>query len=238
MDNENNALGDYLLFGSFLGLASLVYDIFPWYLGILFIAWFMKKPLTKVFLSLGIAIAIYSGFLVMQIKIFGFSLVNQNSDFIAHSLINIVHYLINFPIRILYELTLRGFDLYFYTLAAAFLVLPLFLAGFGFAFIKERRTRLFIFTFWMVPFVTFLALLYGNQYWSDAPLVALPRLHYTNFLWVYIASGVCLNTLKEKLKVRKLEFLSYAIPAAIILLMFLLSNADTFGWHQLYSFID
>ncbi|MGD0611807.1 MAG: hypothetical protein ABSB41_09860 [Anaerolineales bacterium] len=238
IDAERQTIGDYILFGCFLGLASLVYDIFPWYLAIPGIAWIMKKPMKKVILSLGISGLIYAGFLLLQARVFGINLSNRNSDFITSSLANIFKYVIHFHIKLLYTLTLRGFDLYFYTLAAAFLVLPLFLAGAGLALIRERKIFLLLLTFWAIPFLTFVALLYGNQNWLEAPLVALPRLHYTNFLWVYIAAGFCLNGIREKLKAGKLEFLAYAIPIVIILIIFLLNNADVFGWHQLYSVID
>lgn len=238
IDAERQTLGDYILFGCFLGLASLVYDIFPWYLALPGIAWIMKKPVAKVILCLGISGSVYGGFLLLQARVLGINLASRNADFITSSLVNIFGYVIHFHIKLLYTLTLRGFDLYFYTLAAAFLVLPLFLAGAGLALIRERRIFLLLFAFWLIPFLTFVALLYGNQNWLEAPLVALPRLHYTNFLWVYIAAGFCLNSIREKLKARKLEFLAYAIPIVILLIIFLLNNADVFGWHQLYAVID
>lgn len=238
IEAENQKVGSYLLFGGFLGLASLVYDIFPWYLAILGIAWIMKKPLAKALLSLGISALVYSGFLFIQARALGFNLANKNSDYITGSLVNMFEYVIHFHIKLLYDLTLKGFDLYFYTLAAVFLVIPLFLAGAGLAVIRERKTFLFLLTFWAIPFLTFVVLLYGNTSWLNAPLVALPRLHYTNFLWVYLACGICLNFIQEKLKSRKLEFLSFAIPIGIIIIIFLLNNADVFGWHQLYSLIE
>src|SRR5271157_2092323 len=238
IEAEDQTVWDYLLFGCFLGLASLVYDIYPWYLAILGIAGILKKPMTKVILSLGFSAVVYAGFLVIQARVLGFKLSNPNTDFITSSLMNLFGYLVHLDYRSLYLLTLRGFDLYFYTLAAIFLVLPLFLAGAGLALIRDRRTFLLLFTFWAIPFLTFLVLLYGNQSWLKAPLVALPRLHYTNFLWVYLASGYCLNSIRVKLKAGKHAFLSMAIPIVIILILFLLNNADVFGWHQLYSLMD
>jgi hypothetical protein len=235
---EKQTPGDVVLFGVFLGLASMVYDIFPWYLAMLAIAWIMKKPLAKVVLSLGISALIYAGFLVIQAKVNGINLSNQNSDFITTSLVTIIQEIVHFHIKTLYILTLRGFDLYFYTLAAAFLIIPIFLAGGGLALIRERKTYLLLLTFWAVPFITFVILLYGNQLWLNQPLVALPRLHYTNFLWVYLAAGFCLNRILETLRSRNLKFLAFAVPILVLILILLLNNADILGWHQLYALMD
>ena len=234
IDADNQMVGEWILFGCILGLVSQIYDIFPWYLAILGIAWVMKKPIVKVVMSLGISAFIYGGFLFMQARVFGINLSNWNTDFITSAFVNMFNYVIHFHIKFLYTLTLKGFDLYFYTLAAAFLVIPLFLAGAGLAFIKDRKTQLYLFIFWAIPFLTFVILLYGNI----TIFAGLPRLHFTNFLWVYLACGFCLNSIREKLETHNLKFLSYAIPIVIIIFIFLLSNADTFGWHQLYSVID
>jgi len=102
----------------------------------------------------------------------------------------------------------------------------------------ERRIYLLLLTFWAVHFITFVILLYGNQLWLNQPLVALPRLHYTNFLWVYLAAGFCLNCILETLRRRNLNFLAYALPILVLILILLLNNADILGWHQLYALMD
>lgn len=229
--DNSNCIGGYVLFGSILGLGSMVYDIFPWYTTLILFAILWRLPLRWILISLAVSVGVYFGFLIIQQNVLQLTLDDSNYKYITYSVTNLIR-LKDFDLGTLYVFILVGFTKYFQILGQAFYILPLLTALIGLFFVNNRSQFLSILVLMVPPLLVFVILYCGGLKWDSYPLVSIPRLHFPHYVGVYIASGYTLLALRNGVQNVSNSTLSKSIPVVIIVLIFILNNIDVFGFHE------
>jgi len=230
--DQNKSLGNYLLFGSLLGLSSMIYDIFALYLYFFFYNYMSKLSGKKLIFSLIISIFIYSGFSFLQKNILQLAINQENTQVIKLAFNNLYSLVINFDLVKFYVLTVTFLRTYFGSLAMAFLIIPFVYAIMG-SFFVGKRFSLFILLV-LPSFFNTAFLYYGESLWLGLSMASLPRLIYISYPAIYLLSAIFLYEIKDYFNKIGITRLAIVLPWLLLAVVFIMNNIDVFGYPQLY----
>jgi len=218
-----------LLYGGALGIASMVYDLFPLYPLLLIYVWYRRAPVRWLCVSLAVALAMYFGFLILQTRVLGVAIVEYNAAYIGGSFDNICH-LFQTARRSVWYSTLLGFLAnYVSHLGYAFFAVPLFLAVLGALFGANRQhVRLAL----LLAFPSFGAAAF--LYFGGSYLATMPRFVYIAYPSIYLLAAVFIDELRAYAQAHAPWLPAQVAPALLLAPVFALNNVDVFGYPQMY----
>jgi hypothetical protein len=210
------------LFGAALALCSLVYDLFPLYVGLVALGVYRRVPLGANLRALGLAGALYGGYLYIAYDLLGLPDPGYNSRLMLSALPNIAEMARHGSFDVWYRTgvglvrTLAQNLLFAFlgaeTLAALLLIL------------LARRSRIpRVAAVLLVPTLVLNAVLYvGQVHWNADLLIELPRLSYIAYPAVYLVLADGLARLRPR------------VIAGLMVLVFAWHNVDVLGLPEAY----
>jgi hypothetical protein len=248
ISKQNRNITDFLGFGCALGLASLVYSIFPIYVGLALYVLIRRVPWSHVArfaVGLGLAGAIYYGFLKLQTNILGFSLDTMHTGYLESSWRHVFSStLFHAHLGPLYRMSIIALRTYFGGIVNAFFIIPLLVALVGLLFIRERSRLLLIAAMAVPSLLAIVFLQFGEVKWGldengiELYLASLPRFVFIAYPAVYCLMALSLDAFHEHLlkwSVRKpFVYAANIGPWLILAFCFYLSNVDVWNYPQLY----
>jgi hypothetical protein len=214
--------GKILLLGAFLGLAAMVYDVFPLLVFVIGYGMYRRVPLLAVVGSLSLAAAAYLGFVWLQMSCLGITVDTSNLKDITLARNNWFTLLTRPSLYRAYGLCVRLAELFAGHMAKTFLVLPLIPAMVGVTALRTRQQKLVV-GLLLAQSVLTLAYFLGG----DSMLLGLPRFVYSSYLAVYALAAVGIRELAGSRHRR-----SFAV--AFLIAVALLNNIDILGYPRLY----
>ncbi len=219
------ASGRYLLFGSILGLGSMVYDIYPWFVFFIVYSLVKRQSFIKIVFSIGLAIIIFSGFLWIQTDILDLNMKTGNSRYLTEALNNILVMIQQGQIGTIYTLTITFLGNFINQLAQVFFVVPLILGVGGLFFIQHQPKIRGLSMLLLLPAILGFAFFhYGASY-----LATLPRLNFVAYPAVYLLAAGMLVEIRTYLAQRGLPKVGMLVVWSTLGFVFFLSNIDAFG---------
>ena len=233
---------DYLAFGTALGLASLVYEIFPIYPCLILFVLIRRGAWKGLIASLVLGLVIYNGFLFLQGSVLGVDLQSQHSSYNEASWESVGRVFMHPHFSELYTLSVLALRTYFGSLVNAFFILPALVGLVGAFVIRDRDRAMILLTLGLPSALAVLFLQFGRVQWGNGQemfyIAALPRFVYIAYPAIYILAAVALQELKgyiASLSSRRLfVYAGHAAPWLVLLLFFLISNVDVLGFPQPY----
>ncbi|MBD3308945.1 hypothetical protein GF339_21220 [candidate division KSB3 bacterium] len=213
-----------VLLGVFLGLCSLIYDIFPFYVFIVGYGLLRKVKLWTIMASLVIAGGVYYGFLSLQTDILRMDINQSNIQFLTQSKDHIL-FLIKHPgFNTIYDRMAGLMGLYVDHLSKVFFVLPVIAAVIGLTFVEGLHARITCFLL-ILPSVMALAFFYfGNT----EIVYIMPRFTYIVYPAIFILASLLFGRLWLTSKAAKI------LVMGILVGIFLVNNVDVLGYPKLY----
>lgn len=221
-DERGPTVGRITLFGAFIGLCSMVYDIFPLYLFIIGYGLLRKVPLWRLAGSLAIAFGVYFGFLWLETGYLQIMVDRTNLRDIVDSRKTWLKLVTHPTVNHAYGFSFGLIELYAGHMAKAFLVLPLIPASFGLTTLRTGAQKAVVALLLVPPILTLAYFLGGESY-----IFGMPRFVYASFLAVYILAAAGLRTLGA-------SRVGQVIAAAFLVAVVLVNNADVLGYPKLY----
>lgn len=219
----------YLLFGGLLGLAGMVYDMFPLFVYLLGYAWLRRASPLMTACSLLVALGIYGAFLFLQFNVLCLTADSGNTSVITRSWEQVRTLLAQCDIGRLYVATALFFRTYCGNLGQAFFVVPVLLAAVGAVLCRERAQGLWI-GLALIPSLMGQAFLsYGGHYQATNP-----RLVFGAYPAVYLLAAMALGAMGGGTRPGWGQQLRVIAPAGVLAGIFCLNNMDAFGYPQLY----
>jgi hypothetical protein len=230
MLNPDNSpgMGRFVLFGGFLGLALLVYDLFAWYLFFVVYALVRRINLPKLAVSLGLGGAIYLGFQLLTRNVLAMEVPAHNEQYLFDTIIQLRRLPRKLPGE-WYVLLITYFRKYFGHLGNAFFFLTPVMAVVG-TFLVRQRCKAIIILSLLLPSMFGLAFLHFGYSW----IADLPRLVYVAYPGVYLLAALTLIELRHTIAGLSLPQLAWGSVGLLLMAVFTLSNIDVFGLPQLY----
>jgi hypothetical protein len=223
--------GKMVLFAATLGLAAMVYDLFPFYL---FIAGYglLQKVNWKALLGIfSLSLVIYAGLILLFTRGLGGDIPATNSQYASGAVSGLIELARSGNFRQWYAISLNYFGQFFLNMGSAFFILPVVFALLGLPFIKERK-QAFILLFFFLPALALQAVLqYGNSW-----IYLLPRLYYIVYPGVYILAAVFLDRLGQAFTSTspRISWLASLLPWLGLAAVILLNNVDVWGFPVAY----
>jgi hypothetical protein len=222
------------LFGAFLGLASLNYDIFPFYLYIIGYGLFRKVNWMKLIGMIAIAVMIYGGLLLVYQQGLGKEIQTSNSELMTGTLNGFLQWAASATPDQWHIKFKEFFAQFFNNMGSGFIVLPAVFALLGLPLL-DGSTRKGIIFFLFLPAVAMQAVLqFGGARFSFFYLYELPRLYYIVFPGMYILAAVFLDGAAKMLSGGMLKRLAPTFPWAGLALVVFINNIDVWGVPSLY----
>jgi hypothetical protein len=223
--NPNRGWGAWLLFGTALGLASLVYDLFPLYLFFVGYALLRRLSWLRLSVSLSLAAGVYAGFLSLQWHLPEVDTQRSGgAALITDAAAKTVATATELNFGRIYELFLTTAKTFFEYLVYDFFVLPVVLAIAGLAALRDRFTALALGLLILPAFVVLAVLRFGQS-----PVAGYPRFMYIAYPTIYFLTAVFLSALAGALRRGAWRRLA-PLPAGLTLLaVALLGNSDMIG---------
>jgi hypothetical protein len=214
--------GRWLLFGSILGLCSLVYDLFPLYVFFLGYACLRRLALQRVGVSLVLALAVYAGFLALQQHIPGLEPnPSESAGQITGAISTAFQVVKECNLGRLYELSLVAFKSFIEFLLYDFFLLPVLLAIGGAVVLHSRFLGAALSLLALPAFLVVTAFTFGQSV-----LLANPRHLYIAYPTIYMLTAVLLARLRAALARGPFGPLA-SLPVGLTLsAIFTLSNSD------------
>jgi hypothetical protein len=226
---HNRCIGRVFLFASILGLASLSYDLFPFYIFI-FGYGFSQKVNWKHLVGISIvALLIYSGLLALYTWGLGRQIETVNSEYATGLFHGMYQWASTATADQWYMKVREYFGQFFLNMGSVFQVLPAVLALFGLLQLKgvtQRRLVLFMF----LPAVFLQAALQ----FADSWIYQLPRFYYIAYPAVYILAAIFLDSVSQALSEGRFARLAPVLPWVGLAIIFMVSNVDVWGVPSLY----
>jgi len=231
-------MGNFLLFGCIVGLGSLVYDFFAWYVFFLLYGLFRRISLKGLMVSLGVGLSIYSGFLWIQTGVLHITLNTSNSGRINESIKNIFSLVVQKRIGSIYTLTLNFFGTYLNQLTHVFFVIPVILALCGIFLIRNKpQIRTLSFLLLLPSLISFAFLYYGGTKFGTYLMSSFARFNYSAYLGIYLLASGMLYEGRKCLSQKVWPWVGSMAIWIILVFVFVLSNIDAFGFlPQLYYY--
>jgi hypothetical protein len=221
-DSRWPRVGMILLLGAFLGLCSMAYDIFPFYVFVIGYGMLRRVRFLSIAGSLVVALAVYFGFLWLETGYFRIVMNLNNLRDIVLARDNWLE-LLRWPtINRIYGFSTGLVELYAGHMAKAFLVLPLIPAIAGILTLRTRVQKVIV-ALLLVPSVLTVAYFWGG----GSYLLGMPRFVYMSFLAVYMLAATGLRALGPSRPAR-------LACAAFLVAIVMLNNADVLGHPKLY----
>ncbi len=241
----NPTIKSYIFFGIALGFTFLTYDLFSYIFFFLLYAKFRKQSIPKLSLSILLGLMISLGFVWLQTNVLKISLNNANSKYLSESIANIIDLLKKGSIGEIYFLATNLFGNFISLLTKAFLVITFLLAIFGlFLICDSDKLNIKILSLLLIlpVFLNFSILYYGRttfpafykgtEYMSD-----YPRLYYSAYPAIYLLSAGFLFEVRNFFLKINLKWAGDFIVVGFLLLVWIISNIDSFGYlPQLYFY--
>src|SRR5439155_22149648 len=157
-------------FGTGLGLASLVYEIFPLYPCLALYVLIRRTSVREVrglTLSLGIGLIVYFGFLWVEGPILGTNLQSLHSAYQEASWKSIRDFIVSASFGQQYATSVLALRTYFGSLVNAFFVVPILLALLGAFLVRNRSRALTVLTFAVPSALAVAFLQVGGVQWGN-----------------------------------------------------------------------
>ena len=221
--------GKTILFALILGLASLTYDFFPFYIFIAGYGLLRNVGWKSLLATFVISLAIYSGLILLYTRGLGAEIPNTNSVYISEATSGLIELLRSGSLRQWYAITRNFFGLFFLNMGSAFFILPTVFALLGLPLLKERKPTLIILLFFLPGIALQAFLQYGNTW-----IYQLPRLYYIVYPGIYILAAVFLDHIGQILTMPRLSRLAPIIPWLGLASVIILNNVDVWGFPVAY----
>ncbi len=241
---QDRSMVDFLAFGCALGLASMVYSLFPVYAGLILYALIRKASMPRVAVGLGLAIAVYFGFLKLQTNILGVNLESLHTGYLESSWVHVYNIFFHAHLGPLYRSSVLALRTYFGSMVNAFFVIPFVVALAGLIFMRDRRRILLPLAMGAPALLAVIFLQFGAVQWGQDEngvplyLAALPRFAYIAYPAVYFLMALSFDAFREyllSLSVRKpVIYVANAAPWLVLAVCFYLSNVDVWKYPQMY----
>jgi hypothetical protein len=206
------------LFGATLGLCAASYDFFPSFVMFLFYARLRRVPLGPVATALGVALAVYFGYLGLEYGVLHLPWKATNMEHGERAWMGLMALLRHPSLRTWYELVARFPVVLAQDFAFAFTVVAAVLGVTGLVVGEARLQKLGAVL--VLPAVLLDGyFFFGGHRWGQVSFAELPRFTYTAYPAIYLGAA-CLVT---RARLRWLGWL-------LIGLVFVLHNADVFGF--------
>jgi len=217
------------LFASILGLASLNYDLFPFYVFIFGYGLSQKVDWKRLLGISTVAIILYSGALLVYTRGLGIQIATSNSQFATGTLYGVYQFIKTATADLWYIKFREYFGQFFLNIGSVFLVLPVVFALLGLPLLKGRIQRLFILYIFLPALLLQAVLQFGNSI-----IYQLPRLYFMVYPGVYILAALFLDSVSQALPASRLARLAPALPWIGLALIIVLNNIDVWGIPSLY----
>lgn len=222
--------GRFVLFGLILGLASMVYDMFPLYLVLILYAWYRGSSVLGVIGSCALSFGLYQGFMYLQQGILHLELSDANSTYMTNSLNNIISLFSTQQYAVLYERACHMLGMYINNLMYAFFAVPVLLALLGLLFNSNpagaRRAVIFAAGAFAI---TCYFVLGGIDLLSS-----MPRFVYIAYPCVYLLAAAFIDHASLRVQNRWPVMHSAGVASMLLAPVIVLNNFDVFGFPQLY----
>lgn len=227
--NKPQSIKSFLVFGAFLGVISMIYDIFPLYLVLIGYGWSTRVRFRFLLLSFMISLVIYGGFLALHDNILQIPVVPTNIIQAENARDNIINLLRDPSLNKWYSLMTTLSELYWGNLSRMFFVLPILPALFGIAQLRNRTESILISLLFVMSFITVSFLFLGQQWFANNP-----RFVYVSYPAIYILVALALDRFAHFGVGSRFEILMRSTPWIFIGVMFVLHNIDVFGFPAMY----
>jgi hypothetical protein len=245
---QNRGIADFFAFGGALGLAGLVYSIFPIFVGLALYVLFRRVPwpfLMRFAVGLGLAGGVYYGFLKLQTIVLGFNLDSMHTGYLEtswHQIFSSTVY--HAHLGALYRMSIMALRTYFGSMVNAFFIIPLLIAFCGLFLIRDRSRIALTFAMIVPSFLAIVFLQFGEARWGLDEngnllyLASLPRFAYIGYPAVYCLAALSLSAFRGCLlnwSIRKsVQYAAKITPWLILAFCFYLSNVDVWNYPQMY----
>jgi hypothetical protein len=174
------------------------------------------------------------GFTFIYTDLLGVEVNPANQERIPQALSDVKDFLLEPSIHGWYDATAQIVPNYFKLVLQAFFIVPVALAAFGLAKLKDRALRVLVGAFFLMG----LAIIAAFQISNQRDLEELPRLVYRIFPAVYLLAAIALASFSlprpAGVRSRIPDNVRAAAPWVVVGLLFVAANIDIFGYPTLY----
>jgi hypothetical protein len=224
-----------VLFGALLGLASLNYDLFPFYVYVLGYGLYRKVAWKNLLVIFTITFLIYGGWLMVYTTVYGNQAQTSNVYVFRETLRGIYKWLKVLTLDQVYIRTRELFAQFFLNMGNAFFVIPAVLALLGLPQLKNQTQKVIIFCLFLPAVLLQAVLQLGNVKFASFHIYELPRLYFIVYPGMYILASLFIDEIASLFSSdHRLQKLAPLFPWLCLAVIFVINNIDVWGVPALY----